>query len=222
MAKINTKLVAWEEVMRWCQELARKIKEAEYRPDIIIAIARGGYIPARLLCDLLDVNDLVSVQVLHWGKAAEVTTEAHVKYPVNVDMNGKKALIVDDIADTGESIIVAKKHITEKCKPDDVKVATMQWISPVCKIKPDFYVEDVREWVWYQYPWCRLEDTTQFIQKMLSEEGKNKKAWRISEIKAKFIEWYGIDVGDEYYLLALESLCSQGLLQKSGETYIVK
>lgn len=226
MVKVRTKLVKWSDVVHWCKELAKLIKSSGYKPDIIVAIARGGYTPARLLCDLLNIHDLVSIQVLHWGRAAEITARAHVKYPLNIDLSEKKVLIVDDICDTGESIIVAKEYITETCKPKDLKIAVMQWISPVAKIKPDFYIEDVREWIWYQYPWCRLEDTTNFIEKMLGEEGKTKKEWTLSEIKEKFLEWYGIDVGEDYYIMALDQLIEEGFIEKSekdGRTvYIVK
>ena len=214
MVKVKCKLVKWEEVVEWCRELAAKIRESGWIPDTIVAIARGGYVPARLLCDFLDIHELLSVQVIHWGKAAEITTKAHVKYPLRVDLSGKKVLLVDDIADTGDSIIVAKEHLTSECKPKEVKVATMQWISPVCKIKPDYYVDEVKDWTWYQYPWTRLEDTTQFIDKMLHEESKTKKTWKFDEIVEKFKEWYGIDVGKEYYKLALDLLVASGKLKK--------
>ena len=58
MPKIKCKLVKWEEVVEWCRKLAEKIKESGWRPDLIVAIARGGYTPARLLCDFLDIHDL--------------------------------------------------------------------------------------------------------------------------------------------------------------------
>ncbi len=222
MPKVNCKLVEWKEVVNWCRELAEKIVASGWKPDIIVAIARGGYVPARLLCDFLNINDLVSVQILHWGRAAEITAKAHVKYPVKIDLSGKNVLIVDDIADTGESIIVAKEYITQNCNPKDVKVATMQWISPVCKIKPEYYVEDVREWVWYQYPWTRLEDTIQFIEKMMKEEGKTKKEWSLKELVDKFREWYGIDVGEEYYKLALRYLEEEGFLKLEGDKIIIE
>ncbi|RLF19779.1 MAG: phosphoribosyltransferase [Thermoprotei archaeon] len=214
MVKVNCKLVKWEEVINWCRELALKIIKSGWMPDIIVAIARGGYVPARLLCDFLYLNDLVSIQVSHWGKAAEITGEATVRHPLNEDFTGKKVLIVDDIADTGDSIILAKKYIEKHCNPAEVKVATMQWISKVCKIKPDYYVDEVKEWIWYQYPWTRLEDTTQFIQKMLSEEGKEKREWTLDEIIEKFKEWYGIDVGRKYYEMALDILEKEGFIVK--------
>mgnify|MGYP000029314777 FL=1 len=214
LPKVNCKLVKWEEVMEWCRQLAVKIIKSGWLPDVIVAIARGGYVPARLLCDFLYLNDLVSIQVSHWGKAAEITGKATVKHPLKEDLSGKKVLIVDDIADTGDSIIIAKEYIEKNCKPAEVKVATMQWISAVCKIKPDYYVDEVKEWIWYQYPWTRLEDTTQFIQKMLSEEGKKKKEWSIEEIIEKFKEWYGIDVGKNYYEMAMDLLEKEGFIVK--------
>ncbi|HHC19073.1 MAG TPA: hypothetical protein ENK81_01535 [Euryarchaeota archaeon] len=72
----------------------------------------------------------------------------------------------------------------------------------------------MKEWIWYQYPWTRLEDTTQFIQKMLSDEGKKKKEWSIEEIIEKFKEWYGIDVGKNYYEMAMDLLEKEGFIVK--------
>lgn len=228
MAKVPVKLVRWREVVEWCKKLAEKIKESGYRPDIIVAIARGGYTPARLLCDFLDIHDLVSIQILHWGRAAEITAKAHVKYPLEIDLSGKRVLLVDDICDTGESIIVARDYILEKCKPKELKVAVMQWIPKIAKIKPDFYVDEVKEWTWYQYPWCRMEDTMNFLEKIMKEEyeKKGKTEWTFDELISKFKEWYEIDVGEEYYRLALERLAELGIVEKitkeGKEIYVFK
>ena len=220
LVKVNTKLVAWAEVVEWCRELAEKIEASGWRPDLIVAIARGGYVPARLLCDFLDIHELLSLQVLHWGKAAEITAKAHVKYPYEIDLSGKKILLVDDIVDTGDSVIVAKNFILEKWKPSELKTAAMQWISPVAKIKPDYYVDEVKEWIWYQYPWTRAEDTTNFFEKIIGEE--KKKEWTFEELVEKFKEWYGIDVGEKYYRLALKRLVEAGKIEIKNRKYIVK
>lgn len=223
MVKVNTKLVKWEEVVDWCRRLAELIEVSNFKPDLIVAIARGGYVPARLLCDFLDSHDLVSIQVLHWGKAAEITAIAHVKYPYDLDLTGKRVLLVDDIVDTGDSIIVARDYILSRWRPAELKVAAMQWISPVAKIKPDFYVEDVREWIWYQYPWTRAEDTTNFFEKILTEKAKEGKVvWTRDELIGEFKEWYGIDVGEAYYELAIERLKRGGKLEERAGTYVLK
>lgn len=217
MVKVRCKLVSWEEVVEWCRALADKIRESGWRPDVIVAIARGGYVPARLLCDFLGIVDLLSIKVEHWIEAAKAEAQARLRYSYVIDLSGKKVLIVDDIADTGDSIILAKKFIEENWRPAEIKVATMQWISPVCKIKPDYYVDEVKEWIWYQYPWTRLEDTTQFIRRFLRELKDQKREWTYEEIVQTFKEWYGIDVGDYYYQRALEDLVAQGVLEKVEE-----
>lgn len=211
MPKVRTKLVTWEEVHDWAFRLARLIEDSGWRPDVVVAVARGGYVPARLVCDVLDIHDLLSVQVLHWGRAAEITAKAHVKYPVPVKLEGKKVLIIDDICDTGDSLIVARKHLEEAAAPAEIRTGVMQWISSVAKIKPDYYVEEVKDWVWYQYPWCRVEDTTNFLEKIVAETGRHE--WRFDELVETFKEWYGIDVGERVFRAAIEKLAARGVLK---------
>ena len=217
MVKVNAKLVSWDEVTEWCRKLAEKIKESKYRPDVIVAIARGGYAPARLLCDFLGIENLLSIQSQHWTEAAISSGKAVLKFAYKIDMSERKILIVDDIADTGKSIITARKFIEKNWNPAEIRIATMQWIPKTCEIKPDFYIDEVKEWIWYQYPWTRLEDTTQFLRRMLREEGKEKKFWSYDEIIKKFIEWYGINVGEWYFKAAIATLVEEGSLSIKEE-----
>jgi len=221
LAKVPTKLVSWEEIVKWSRELASLIKKSGYKPDIVIAIARGGYVPARLLCDFLKVENLLSLQSQHWTEAAKVAEKALIKFKYKVDLTGMKALIVDDIVDTGESLILAKDFVSREWGPDELKIATLQWISPVAKIKPDYYVIEVKEWVWFQYPWTRLEDTYQFMRRMLNEERVMKSVWTLEDIISKFKEWYGIDVGVDYFIDAVELLVSEGYLRRSNGKYVI-
>ncbi|MEM0438650.1 MAG: phosphoribosyltransferase, partial [Sulfolobales archaeon] len=182
-----TKLVTWEEIVDWSRGLANIIKKSGWRPDVIVAVARGGYVPARLLCDFLGVENLLSIQSQHWTEAAKAEERAILRFPYVVDMRDKRILIVDDIVDTGDTLITAEKFIRENWYPLDVKKAALQWISSVAKIKPDYYYIEVKEWVWFQYPWTRLEDVTSFIKRMISEEAKNGRiAWTFNDIVSSF------------------------------------
>lgn len=222
MPRVKTKLVTWEEVVEWSRQLAENVRASGYSPDVVVAVARGGYVPARLLCDFLDIHDLLSLQILHWGRAAEITAEAHVKYPYTLSLTGKRVLIVDDIVDTGDSVIVAKEFILKNWKPLEARIAAMQWISPVAKIKPDYFVEEVKEWVWYQYPWTRAEDTTNFLEKIVRESAKEGRlSWTKEDLIKAFQEWYGIDVGPAYYEIAIARLQASGILKKEGAIFKV-
>ena len=216
MPRVPVKLVSWEEVVEWSRGLAGRIRESGYRPTVIIAVARGGYVPARLLADFLNVTNMLSIQSQHWVEAAKAAERAILKFPYTVDLSGHRALLVDDIVDTGDTLRLAKEYILENWRPDELRVATLQWISPVAKFKPDYYYIEVREWTWFQYPWTRLEDVTQFIRRMLSEHSRETGAreWSYEEIKRLFREWYGIEVEEFYYRDALRNLVEEGFLEE--------
>lgn len=225
MARVAVKLVSWEEIVEWSRGLARIIEESGWRPDVIVAVARGGYVPSRLLCDFLDVTDLLSVQSQHWVEAALKAEKAILRYPYKVDLSDKNVLLVDDIVDTGETLILARDFISREWRPRSLRIGALQWISPVAKIKPDYYYLEVKEWVWFQYPWTRLEDTMQFITRIFREDERAKRSpLSEEELKALFEEWYGIkppDLGD-YWSMALEKLVSKGVLARDGGKYRYK
>lgn len=222
MVKVPTKLVTWEEIVEWSIGLANVIKSSGYRPDVVVAVSRGGYVPARLICDFLLVDNLLSIQSQHWTEAAKMAEKAMIKFPYKVDLSNHALLLVDDIVDTGETLILARDFILSEWKPRGLKIAALQWISPVAKIKPDFYYIEVKDWVWFQYPWTRHEDSVQFIKRMLNEERQTKREWTPAEIREKFVEYYGIDVGDTYFEAAIRSLAEIGFLEQRGRTYVVK
>ncbi|MEM0497252.1 MAG: phosphoribosyltransferase, partial [Acidilobaceae archaeon] len=188
MVKVRVKLVSWDEIVDWTRRLANIIEESGWRPGVIIAVARGGYVPARLLCDFLDVTDLISIQSQHWVEAARMAEKAILRYPYKVDLTELNALLVDDIVDTGESLILARDYIVKEWRPKELRIAAMQWISPVAKIKPDYYLIEVKEWVWFQYPWTRLEDISQFITRIFREDERVKgREVEEEELKQLFI-----------------------------------
>lgn len=190
MPRIPVKLVTWSDVVGWTRKLAKRIIESGYQPDVIVAIARGGVTPARLLCDYLGVMDLLSIKVEHWVETAGHLEDAVVKYPLTADLRGKRVLLVDDICDTGRSIIVSKRYLMEHNKPLELRVATMQFIKPVAEITPDYYVDEVLDWVWYMYPWNYMEDTINLIKKILQEDPKTPRS--VEELDKLFREHYGV------------------------------
>ncbi|QGR20367.1 phosphoribosyltransferase [Stygiolobus azoricus] len=186
MPKIPVKVVTWDEVVELSTRLAEIIKEDKYQPDVIIAIARGGLVPARIIADVLGVIDVLSIKVEHWVETASHTPQAKVKYPYKLDLSGKKTLIVDDITDTGDSVELAKKYVSENFSPAVIKTATMQYIKPVAKVKPDYVASIVEDWTWFMYPWNYWEDEINLVRKLMNEGVKTE------ELEKKFVESYGV------------------------------
>lgn len=184
-------MVTWDEIVSLSTKLAEKIKADEYNVNVIVAIARGGLVPARLVADVLGVFDILSIKIEHWIETASHTPEAKVKYPFKVDLSDKNVLIIDDITDTGDSIELARKYVMENFRPTEVKTATLQYIKPAAKIIPDYYAEEIVSWAWFMYPWNYWEDEINLVNKILIE--RKTKDIDINELKRNFVESYGIE-----------------------------
>jgi hypoxanthine phosphoribosyltransferase len=157
-------LVTWEDVYLLCREVARKVRAAGGPIDMIVAIARGGYIPGRLLSDMLGVSDLTSLKIEHY-RGAQKQREALVKYPLNADINGRHVLLVDDVCDSGDTFAVAVEHLHRSGTPRSLHTAAMQ-LKTVSAFVPDHYAGTIGEWRWIIYPWAVNEDLSGLIEKM--------------------------------------------------------
>jgi len=157
-------LVSWEIFYDMARQLAFMIHNDNYQPDIIIAIARGGYTPARILSDYLGVMDMTSFKVKHY-QSTEKDAVAVIQHPLAADVSGQKILLVDDVSDTGDTFDVAIDHINECTNPTEIRSAVLHH-KTVSRYKPDYYTREVKEWHWITYPWAIMEDLTAFIKKM--------------------------------------------------------
>ena len=176
---------SWQEVYELCRELARKIKNSGFKPDAIVAVARGGWVPARILADFLLIRELYSVKAEHWGIVATVTGKAKITQPLTVDLTGKSVLVVDDVADTGETVEIVAQHVREK-KAKEVRTAVIDF-KHTSKFVPDYYAREMSEWAWIVYPWSLYEDVKDLIVK-LEEEGNAE------EIARKLEERFNLKV----------------------------
>lgn len=162
--EFQCELISWNRVVELALKLAGKIREQDFKPDIIIAIGRGGYVPARLLADYLDLMDLTDIKIEHYH-AAEQVSSAMVKYGLNTDVSHKNVLVVDDVSDSGDTFNVAVEHIRHKANLVTIRTAVLHHkISS--RFIPDFYAVKVIKWRWLIYPWAQFEDISSFIAKL--------------------------------------------------------
>lgn len=183
--KFKCHLVSWDEAYRLSKILAQKIKSSGFKPDIVVGIARGGLVPARIVCDFLLQRNLATIKVEHWGIAATMG-KAKLKFPLPVDISGKKVLVVDDVVDTGDTYAVTMEHIKEK-NPSEVRSAVLHYKS-CSTFVPDYWAEKQDAWKWIIYPWAAYEDLTGFIEKVSKEHAKPE------EIRKALKSRYGIAI----------------------------
>lgn len=131
--------LTWTELQNELKTLRGKIN---YSPDVIVGIARGGLIPARLLSTHLSVKDMFCLAVKKIGDRRKVTVT------IDEDINGKNILLVEDMLETGRSLIIAKQYLEERGA--NVKTACL-YIMPASEITPDYYLKEVDRAV--KFPW---------------------------------------------------------------------
>ncbi len=160
---LRCEVISWASVCRLASKLARSIRAADFHPDIVVAIARGGWIPARLLCDHLDLFNLVSVRIAHYTGAAK-SEQARMVNPLGVDIRDKNVLLVDDVSDSGDTLQLALQHLREH-SPRELRLAVLHH-KQVASVTPDFLAHRVIRWRWIIYPWALVEDLGGFIRHM--------------------------------------------------------
>lgn len=160
---------SWAELDGWADRLAAKIRAADRVPETLVALTRGGWVPARLLADRLDVKQLHAVRARHWGVTATPSGRAELTEGLSQSIRGEKVLVVDDITDTGESLRLAVDHVRE-AHPARVESATCLHISH-STYEPTYYAEEIPRdgWVWIVFPWNFWEDLQTLGRRALDE-----------------------------------------------------
>ena len=104
-------IVSWEEIYK-------NIVENDFPEfDYIIAIARGGLIPATLISYKYKTNNLLTITTeLYDPESNELRNNIRIKYPLSgLDISrlskSKNILIVDDILDSGETLIAVESYL---------------------------------------------------------------------------------------------------------------
>ena len=205
-------LVTWEEQERLARVLASKIRSSGYRPDLVVAIGRGGYVPARILCDLFSISRLTSVKAEHWGIPAEKEDRAVIRYPLCIPIEGAKVLIVDDVTDTGESMALVLEYV-KTLGPSEVRTAVLHH-KEVSGFLPDYFAEVCPVWQWIVYPWALHEDLVGFTRKVMAEG-----PFTAGELREELGRRYRLATVEEDLSSALEELVSSGELEKAGSLY---
>ncbi len=168
-------LVSWKTTYRLGRDLARLVKDAGFHPDIVVAIGRGGYVPARLVCDFLHLDRLTGIKVEHYT-ATRKQGEVVIRYPLNTDVHGLAVLVVDDVNDSGDTLAAVARYL-DGFAPRAMRTAVLHE-KAVTHFNADFVAKRVRKWRWLVYPWAYIEDVTSFVRALQPQPLSAEDAWQ--------------------------------------------
>ena len=180
----------WEYIYGLCREVSDQVKTVDFEPDVVVALARGGWFAGRCLCDFLGLDDLTSLKMEHYVGTAEKSGEPEIRYPMpEGSVAGKDVLIIDDIADTGGSIERAYEYVTDR-DAGTVRTATLQLLG-TSEFEPDFVGERLETWTWMVYPWNFIEDMIDLVAGVM--EQADAETFEIEAIRRHLAAFHGID-----------------------------
>lgn len=142
--------LSWQAFGGASRELAETIAADGFRPDIILAIARGGMFVAGALGYALAVKNLHLMNVeFYTGEGTTLDMPVMLPpVPDAVDFSAKRVLIADDVADTGKTIELVhgfvKDHVAE------ARTAVIYEKSQSL-IKCDYVWRRTERWI--DFPW---------------------------------------------------------------------
>jgi len=235
------KHVSWDEVVDWSFRLGNRVMESGFRADAIVAVGRGGYVVSRMLSDLLDVDKVIALPIRWVGQRgrnylvdlikcfhrfrgaevaeciADVVKGLRVEIAVDVEakLMGLNVLAVEEISATGMHLAKARE-ILHRWGAREVRTATLVWKRSTATLRPNYIFIETPSFVWFQFPWSRLSDYTQFALALIEENltKNNNNAFSIWDIEKLFIEWYGFKPERRYLVKALDKLAEKRLLRK--------
>lgn len=134
--------ISWEQLHRDSKALSWRLHDREEKWKGIVAVTRGGLVPAAVIARELGIRhiDTVCITSYDWKEQREANILKKVEGP------GKGLLIIDDLVDTGSTAKVVRKMLPE------AYFATV-YAKPAGKPMVDAYVTEVSQDTWILFPW---------------------------------------------------------------------
>ncbi len=164
---MNERFIAADDLLRDSFQLAANIFEADFKPDFLVGLWRGGSAVGIAVQEGLDYfgvpTDHIAIRTSYAGAAryAEMLGTANsirvhgMQYLLENLCAHHSLLIVDDVYSTGSSVsavISQLAHRTRRNLPKDIRIASV-WYRPTEKTlrAPDYFVHETDDWLVLPY-----------------------------------------------------------------------
>ncbi len=147
---------AEREVLTWTdygvaiRELASQVASDDFRPDVILGIARGGLIPTGSLGYALSIKNCYLMNVEYYTDVDErldvpVILPPYLEF---IDLEHADILVVDDVADTGHTLQKVYEFVADNV--GSTKAAVL-YEKPQSVIKCEYVWKRTDRWI--NFPW---------------------------------------------------------------------
>jgi len=142
--------MTWEDLGTAVEDLATLIDADGFRPDAVLALARGGLPLAGALAYALGVKNMATLNVEFYTGVDERLDEPLLLPPVPdlTLLRTERLLVVDDVADTGRTLALARDFCAQH--GPEVRTAVL-YEKPQSVVRCDFVWRRTDRWI--NFPW---------------------------------------------------------------------
>lgn len=146
----DREILTWSGFGDATRALSRAITRDGFAPEVVVAIARGGLLPAGAIAYGLGVKSCGALNVEFYTGIGTVL-EAPALLPPDLDLGylpGKRVLLVDDVADSGRTLALAVQMLVDAgAQVRSVCIHT----KPGSIASPDYSWRETDRWI--DFPW---------------------------------------------------------------------
>jgi xanthine phosphoribosyltransferase len=148
--------ISWDQLHRDSKALAWRLLNMDYFKGII-AITRGGLVPAAIIARELDIHlvDTICISSYDWK---DKKSDAEILK--GVEGQGEGWLLIDDLVDTGRTAKIVRAMVPK------AHFATV-YAKPAGRPEVDTYITEVSQDTWILFPW---DSESQFVAPLRGKE----------------------------------------------------
>ncbi|MGO4600680.1 phosphoribosyltransferase [Terrabacter sp. 2YAF2] len=146
----DKEVLTWEGFGAAIRELATLVADSSFRPDVLVAVARGGLIPGGGLSYALGIKLTDAINVEFYTDVEETLPDPVLLAP-HLDtesLKGRQVLVVDDVADSGRTLALVLDLIQEHGA--EARSAVL-YGKPRSIVTPDYVWRQTDRWI--VFPW---------------------------------------------------------------------
>jgi uncharacterized protein len=142
--------MSWDDLGSAVEDLAAQIHAGGFCPDAVLALARGGLPVGGALAYALGVKNMATLNVEFYTGVDERLEEPLLLPPVPdlTLLRTERLLVVDDVADTGRTLALARDFCAQH--GPDVRTAVL-YEKPQSVVRCDFVWRRTERWI--NFPW---------------------------------------------------------------------
>ena len=147
---VERDIVSWDELDRLVGILAERLAGQAF--DVMLAITRGGMIPAGMLAYRLKLRDILVAAVEYYddhGRPGPHPT--FFQFPADPLLRGKRVLVVDEVWDSGTTIHAVNERVRQAGGEPTTAVLHYKPAHSVVQGAPDVYAVETDRWVVYPF-----------------------------------------------------------------------